>query len=156
MIVTSEEPNIHWGFLEVKGKNILDLGCSKFAASISTPEYFIESGADYVVGIDMGDMGWQHPKFKMVCMTITKTSQIQSLLDTYNPNIIKCDIEGWERTFEEIKELPNVNEIAIEYHDNTLKLMIERKLIEWGFGTPDLHQLFDIEIERMGVLHAKK
>jgi hypothetical protein len=34
--------------------------------------------------------------------------------------------------------------------------MIERKLIEWGFGTPDLHQLFDIEIERMGVLHAKK
>ena len=156
MIITSEEPNIHWGFLEVRGKNILDLGCSKFAATISTPEYFIENGANFVVGVDMGDMGWHHPKFKMECITITKTEQIQSLLSTYNYNLIKCDIEGWERVFEGINELPNIKEIAIEYHDNILKLMIERKLIEWGFGKPELHQLFDIETERMGVLHAKK
>ena len=109
-----------------------------------------------VIGIDLGYMQWTNPKLTMIPMTIQNTKQIQDLLAIHKPDIIKADIEGAEFVFDGIHELYNVKEIAIEYHDNELKGLIERKFNEWGFINPDLYQLFDIETERMGVLHARK
>ena len=155
--ITSEEPNIHWGFLNVQGRTVLDLGSSKFAATKSTPEYFIEEGAIKVIGIDLGlDTEYQNSSFTMIPMHISSKDQLQGLIDEHQPDVIKADIEGAEAHFKEIQSLPNVVELAIEYHDNDLKNLIESKLAEWGFDNWDLYQLFDIETERMGVLHAKK
>jgi hypothetical protein len=155
--ITSEEPNIHWGFLNVQGRTVLDLGSSKFAATKSTPEYFIEQGATKVVGIDIGlDTEYQNPSFTMLPMYIGSKEQLQDLINEHQPEVIKADIEGAEVHFKEIASIPSVVEIAIEYHDNDLKNLIESKLSEWGFSNCDLYQLFDIETERMGVLHAKK
>jgi 23S rRNA U2552 (ribose-2'-O)-methylase RlmE/FtsJ len=156
MRIGSEEPIDHWGFLDVKDKVILDLGCSPFHSSISTPQYFIKKGASKVIGIDLGYMQWTNDKLIMIPMTIQNTKQIQDLLAIHKPDIIKADIEGAEFVFGGIYELYNVKEIAIEYHDNELKVLMERKFDEWGFINPDLYQLFDIETERMGVLHARK
>ena len=41
---TDWNPLAHGGFLEKKDKVILELGCSPFHSSISTPQYFIENG----------------------------------------------------------------------------------------------------------------
>jgi hypothetical protein len=45
VFVESEEPDDHWGYLEVMGKRVLDLGCGYFGVdSTSTPAWFIEQG----------------------------------------------------------------------------------------------------------------
>ena len=50
----------------------------------------------------------------------------------------------------------SVNEIGIEYHDKLTKEMCERKFIEWGFNIVNQYQLFEEDINRIGVYHAKK
>ena len=105
MRIGSEEPIDHWGFLDVKDKVILDLGCSPFHSSISTPQYFIEKGASKVIGIDLGYMQWTNDKLIMIPMTIQNTKQIQDLLAIYKPDIIKADIEGAEFVFGGIYQL---------------------------------------------------
>jgi hypothetical protein len=156
--ITSEEPNIHWGFLDIKDKIVLDLGCARFHSSISTAEWFINNGATKVIGIDLGNEIIDSNQFIYHSLSIDTTQKIKGLIETYKPHIIKADIEGAERYFNEItlEDLGLVNEIAIEYHDNELKGIILQKIAEWGFGIVDTYQLMDIEIERMGVIHAKK
>jgi hypothetical protein len=155
--ITSEEPIDHWGFLNIENKIILDLGCGLFHSTISTPEWFIKNGAQKVIGIDLGNE-IEYDNFIYHAIAIDKPQQIKGLIETYKPHIIKADIEGAEIHFNEItlSDLGRVSEIAIEYHNNELKELILNKLSEWEFEIVDIYQLFDIEIERMGVIHAVK
>jgi len=155
--ITSEEPIDHWGFLNIENKIILDLGCGLFHSTISTPEWFIKNGAQKVIGIDLGNE-IEYDNFIYHAIAIDKAQQIKGLIETYKPHIIKADIEGAEIHFNEItlSDLGKVSEIAIEYHNNELKELILNKLSEWSFEIVDIYQLFDIEIERMGVIHAVK
>ena len=156
--ITSEEPIDHWGFLNIENKIILDLGCGRFHSSISTAEWFIQNEAQKVIGIDLGNEIIDSHKFIYHSLAIDKPQQIKGLIETYKPHIIKADIEGAEIHFNEVSlsDLGRVSEIAIEYHNNELKELILNKLSEWEFEIVDIYQLFDIEIERMGVIHTIK
>jgi hypothetical protein len=73
------------------------------------------------------------------------------------PEIIKCDIEGAERYFDEIEQLPtSVKQFAVEYHNNDLKNICEKAIQRWGFTNVELYQLFNENTDRVGVLHAWK
>lgn len=156
-IITSEEPKDHWGFLKIKDKVILDLGCGVFHSTISTHQWFIDDGASKVIGIDLGTE-IEYPKFIYHAMAIDSTQKIKGLIETYKPDIIKCDIEGAEIHFNGIEsaDLYNVNEIAVEYHNNELRDLIFDKLADWDFALLNIYQLFDIDTETMGVIHAVK
>lgn len=153
MKITSEEPIEHWYFLTPKDKIILDLGCNRFYSSISTAEWFIGEGAKELIGVDLSLCDFEHPNFINHIDIIDSTDKIKKYLQ-YNPQIIKCDIEGAEIYFDGIDELPSVEEIAIEYHTELIKPFIERKLNEWGFNKIITYQIFDEDINRIGVFHA--
>jgi len=40
--ITTEHPQEHWGFLNVQGKTVLDLGCGINSEHTPTPWYFLE------------------------------------------------------------------------------------------------------------------
>lgn len=154
--INSEEPDVHWNFLNVKDKRVLDLGCGKFYSSISTAEYFLNQGARSVIGIDLSDIGLDRYNFAMYIERIISTEQIEGLLIRYVPEIVKCDIEGAEKYLEGISEIPSVEEIAIEYHDAVTKEICKRKLKEWKFNDIELYQLLGEDINRIGVIYGTR
>ena len=87
-------------------------------------------------------------------------SKIKALRSSYeyNPDVVKCDIEGAEVHFADITadDMKSVSQFAVEYHDNDLKLLMEKKIKDWGFKNTDIHQLFDEDINRIGVIYAWK
>lgn len=154
--IISEEPNLHWNFLNFNEQIVLDLGCGKFYSSISTAEWFVENGAGLVVGVDLSDIGYQSDRFIMKVMNIDSTQKIKSLIDLYYPSVLKIDIEGAEIYLYDIPHLASVNQIGIEYHNEYLKELCERKFIDWGFKNTKLYQLFDESTDRIGVYYAWK
>ena len=154
--IISEEPNDHWCFLNSKDKIVLDLGCGKFYSSISTAEWFVNNGATMVTGVDLSNIGYEADNFIMKIKNIESTDDLDFLLRLTTPQIIKCDIEGAEIHFDKIDELPYTEQIAIEYHSEFLKELVERKVMEWGFTNKKLYQIFDEDINRIGVIFAWK
>lgn len=156
MKITSEEPEIHWPFLKVKDKVVLDLGCGLFYSKLATPDWFVNQGAKKVVGVDMANDNPTH--FIYHKKPILSKEDILDLLYEYKPEVIKCDIEGAEVYFKDItiEDMNSVNQFAVEYHDNDLKLLMEKKIKDWGFENSDTHQLFDENIDRIGVIYAWK
>ena len=155
MKITSEEPNIHWPFLNVENKVVLDLGCGLFYSSQTSARYFLDRGAKSVIGVDLGKLPVDGCTIYFQ-KNISSSEDLQDLINTFCPEIIKCDIEGAEVYFEGIAELKGVTEFAVEYHDNDLKLLMERKIAEWGFIDSKVYKLFDENIDRIGVIYAWK
>lgn len=155
--ITSEEPVDHWGFLNVKDKVVLDLGCSKFHSTIPTYEWFLQQEASKVIGIDLEEEQ-SNENFTFYRLCIDSDEKIKNLLQEHPIDVIKADIEGAEKYFKNItqEDFKDVTELAIEYHDEEMKELVLSKLAEWAFGIVDTYQLFDIDIARMGVIHAKK
>lgn len=154
-IIRSEEPIDHWGFLDIKGKTILDLGCGKFSSTISTADWFLLNGASKVIGVDMGSNEYLDD-VHYIQMCIDSKEKLQTLIRDYEPQIIKADIEGAEIHFNELSSLGNTIELAIEYHSGELKEIVLNVIERHGFRVENIYQLNDIELERMGVIHAKK
>lgn len=154
-IIKSEEPIDHWGFLDIKGKVILDLGCGKFSSTISTADWFLLNGASKVIGVDMGSNEYLDD-VHYIQMCIDSKEKLQTLIRDYEPQIIKADIEGAEIYFNELSSLGNTIELAIEYHSGKLKEIVLSVIERHGFRVENIYQLNDIELERMGVIHAKK
>lgn len=153
--ITSEEPIEHWRFLRPQGKIVLDLGCGKFYSSISTAQWFLDQGASFVIGVDLGKENIIDDKFIAYAKAIQSKEDIEYFLK-YNPQLIKSDIEGAEMYFKDIAAIPSLEEIAIEYHDeNTNKICVD-KLKEWGFVNIQQYQLFNEDVNRIGVYHAWK
>lgn len=154
-IIRSEEPIDHWGFLDIKGKTILDLGCGKFSSTISTADWFLLNGASKVIGVDMGSNEYLDD-VHYIQMCIDSKEKLQTLIRDYEPQVIKADIEGAEIYFNELSSLGNTIELAIEYHSGELKEIVLNVIERHGFRVENIYQLNDIELERMGVIHAKK
>lgn len=154
--VTSEEPSNHWGFINFKDKIILDLGCGKFHSSISTYDWFLQNGAKQVIGVDLGNETSENINFIYSSGAINSKERLLNLINEYNPEIIKSDIEGAEIHFKDINNLHSVKEFAIEYHSADLKNMLIDKFATWGFDYVEEIQLMDCNIEEQGVLYAKK
>jgi len=154
--IRNEEPIEHWGYLDIKDKVILDLGCGKFQASISTAEWFIQNGASKVIGVDLEPTFISHPQLVYHSMEINSPNNLIGLISEYNPDIIKADIEGAEEHFEPLENILNVKQFVIEYHSSALKQLILRKLNEWGFNDIEEIQLLSCNINEQGVIYARK
>jgi predicted RNA methylase len=154
-IIKSEEPIDHWGFLDIKGKTILDLGCGKFSSTISTADWFLLNGASKVIGVDMGSNEYLDA-VHYIQMCIDSKEKLQNLIRDFEPQIIKADIEGAEIHFKELSSLGNTIELAVEYHSSELKETMLEVVERHGFTIQNIYQLNDIDLGRMGVIHAKK
>jgi SAM-dependent methyltransferase len=154
--ITSEEPKEHWSFLNSKDKIVLDLGCGKFYSSISTAQWFLNEGANKVIGVDLKEEPIDDPKFVPYAKAISSKEDLEYFF-YYMPEVIKCDIEGAEKYFKDIDQLPSsVTQFAVEYHDNETKNICQDRLNRWGFKNIELYQLFNENTNRIGVFHAWK
>jgi hypothetical protein len=153
--INTEEPEIHWSFLEVKDKIVLDLGCGKFYSSVSTAQWFLDKEAKLVIAVDLHKEPINDERLIPYAIAISKKEDIEYFLK-YNPEVIKCDIEGAEKYFNDILELTSVKQIAIEYHDELTNEICLNRLKEWGFINIDQYQLFDENVNRIGVYYAWK
>lgn len=154
--ITSEEPDNHWGFINFKDKIVLDLGCGKFHSTISTYDWFLQNGAKQVIGVDLGNETSEDINFIYSGGEVNSKERLLKLLNEYNPQVIKSDIEGAEIHFKDIENLHSVKEFAIEYHSADLKNMLLNRFAVWGFDYIEEIQLMDCNLDEQGVLYAKK
>ena len=119
----TEEPQEHWEYVEADGKRVLDLGCGFFGGAHphSTPEFFLERGAVSVVGVDMTLDNLQHitdPNIALIQLRIDSPEEIEALIKRFEPEVIKCDIEGGEMHLFAMSEgvFNSVEQYAVEVH----------------------------------------
>lgn len=166
-IVNSEDPLEHWSDIQnVEGKIVMDLGCGwLFQNHQSTPEYFINRGAKHLIGVEAAcseieKLNTLYPTQTFVCKTILTEGDLKELFNTYKPEVIKMDIEGYESVINQMisEDWSSVEEIGVEYHNPTCKLILETKLVEFGFKITNVNQFgwFCTDTNIMGILHAKR
>jgi hypothetical protein len=166
-IVNSENPTEHWSNIQnIQDKTVLDLGCGwLFQPHESTPEYFINRGANKVIGVDAScgeieKLKQTYPNHTFICKTITSAENLIDLILEYNPSVIKMDIEGYESHMKYItpEQFSCVEEIAIEYHNPECKKILIEKLNEFSFEIFAINQFgwFCTDINQMGIMHAKR
>jgi hypothetical protein len=167
--IESENPEQHWGFLNVSNKVVLDMGCSFWDSGkgnnwLSSTEYFVKQGAKKVIGFDedqkeidkYNELYGGNKVYHIFKLSLRHSNDLQRLLDLHKPEVIKCDIEGSEILFLDIEKLEGVEQIAIEYHDNETKKMCEKMLPSWGFKNIELYKLHHHPTETAGVYNAWK
>lgn len=136
--INSEEAPIHWQFAHVAHKRVLDLGCGNFNTLAQNEHtdsvgYFLTQGASFVLGIDDNpkDIAYLVQKhhdaiqdgrlhlLKCRCETV---SDLETLLTTYQINVVKSDIEGFEFLLEWLPEsvCDTLDSCYIEAHGGNL------------------------------------
>jgi hypothetical protein len=164
-IIYSENPYEHWSDItDVSGKIVLDLGCGWInQGHESTTEYFIKRGAAKIIGVDINESEIQklqaiYPNHVFICKAIETKTDLFDLIAQYKPEVVKMDIEGFEKVLKFLGSLLTVNEVAVEYHDNECKNIILTKLDELRFDVFAINSFgyHCLDIEIMGVIHAKK
>ena len=164
-IITSEKPDEHWGFLNVKDKMVLDLGCGINSEHTPTPWYFInDKKASFVVGVDSDNNSYQWFKQNFVVKNfipimdwVDRWEKIRMYIDYWQPEVIKMDIEGSEIFMNAVDaaHFKGVKEIGIEYHNLPCLLSCESKLKEAGFKL-EYYKFEHLDIDYQGVLYAYK
>jgi hypothetical protein len=166
--ILSEKSEHHWPFLNTKGSILLDLGCGRHDTPYlpDTTSVYLGQEAKKVISIDASQSeidffntsGLDSNKFTFICKKIESKYDILSLINEYNPTVIKCDIEEYEMCFYDItkEEMSNVIEIAIEYHNLDIRLRIAEKINEWGFTIHSEGKFSFVHAPQMGVLFATK
>ena len=166
-VVHSENPIEHWSDIsDVQDKIVMDLGCGwLFQPFQSTPEYFISRGAKSLIGVEADGGEVQklkglYPNHTFICKTILSETDLIELFETYRPEVIKMDIEGYESVIDRmtIEQWSSIEEIGVEYHNPTCKEILERKLTEFGFEITSINNFgwFCTDINQMGIMHAKR
>ena len=178
--IYSENSQHHWGPINVKDRNVLDLGCGRSwtkELNHSSSIYFGECGAKSVVSVDaskseidyFNSVNPDKNKYTFLCMRIDGIDDIRYLLSKYKFDAIKCDIEGFETAFYNITklEMEDVKEFALEYHSSEILNNMTLKLIEWGFTihtkakftyNEDFKYLGSVNVDpsNMGVIFSSK
>jgi hypothetical protein len=145
--VSSEDPILHWEFVNVAGKRVLDLGCGDFGRYGSLPymsslEFFLSKGAEYVVGVDQNTSDINkilntvsYKNYKTIEMSITNSLDIFDLVKNENIKILKSDIEGGEiHLFNAADEdFCSIDEYYIETHGEILHQEGIEKLKNCGY-----------------------
>lgn len=164
-VIYSENPYEHWSDItDVNGKIVLDLGCGWIEQGHeSTTEYFIKRGAAKIIGVDINEAEIQklqaiYPDHVFIRKAVETKTDLFDLIAKYKPEVVKMDIEGFEKLLKFLGSLLTVREIAIEYHNNECKNIILTKLDELGFDILAVNRFgyFCTDVEIMGVIHAKK
>jgi predicted RNA methylase len=129
--------NHHWKYVSFKGKTILDLG----ADYGSTADYFLANGAKKVVAVE-GNHDYARKLFqnfssdkRVVCIQkwISSGKDINQLIKTFLPDIVKVDIEGEEKTLLNV-DVAKVKEWLIETHTEELYNAIQKFFRQNGFN----------------------
>lgn len=169
-IILSEDSSVHWKNLDVTGKRVLDLGCGLWGVSDmkeSSPVYFKNKGATQIIGIDSNneDLETFNKYFKehfldqsqFLCKMITTPNDVLELIQKYEIEAIKCDIEGFEKVLFKLEkgQLERVQHISVEYHNHALMLEMLYTLNRWGFHVTK-HSLFGYGNFYLGVLTATR
>lgn len=121
-----EDYNIHWGFASFKYKIIIDFG----ADFGSTVEYFLIKGASKVIAVEGNPTlsskllidFFNNPKVICIEQFINTPEHFREIISQYPADIIKVDIEGYEK---HLLHIPiniflSVNEYLIETHTSEL------------------------------------
>lgn len=145
------EPDIHWptSITNVYDKTILDLGCGSDGYKdqepwISTVEYWLLRGAKKIIGIEANskDAEYLNNKFskldgkvKVINDSIQSSTQIQNLINEYDIQIVKSDIESFEYHFLDVDDssFSKIDEYYIETHDDideSIEQSIYGKLVD--------------------------
>jgi hypothetical protein len=171
--IESEDSSDHWRYLQPKGKNVLDLGCGRWCSREGSwdnlvyeefsPIYIGLSGAKKVIGIDasineiefFNKRSCNEEQFTFIHDTISSPEQIKYLINEYNINCIKCDIEGSEIQFFPFTkdDFSHIDMFAVEYHTDAIKDIFYEKLPQWGFNITAHGKMW---IGGMGVIFAAK
>jgi hypothetical protein len=163
--IVSELPTDHWNMLQVKDKRVLDLGCGRMWDNPTTPQYFLDEGANSVIGVEMwpNERIWFFENVKDVRLTvitdeIKTVEQLKGYLLIFKPQVIKCDIEGMEKLFMDFtaKDFETVEQMAMEYHGPDMKKMVEDKYLTWGFKEIFGFTMDNFNKEEQGVIYIKK
>lgn len=162
--IKSEEPRDHWGMLNCKGHIVLDLGCGRHGTSVSTPEFFLNKGATKVYGVEMSHSekpyydSLNNPGLKVFTDQVTTIQQLYYYLVLLAPEVIKMDIEGYECLLAEIStdDMATVQEIAVEYHTQALRHLIEHNFRRLNFEHVEFYELTGFNPEEQGVIYLKK
>ena len=163
-IISSESPAIHWPEINVNNKRVLDLGCGRWEATEieeTTPHYFLQQGAELVVGIDSSDEETQYfrnqklPNTKFATLKIEHKDTLLQIIKHFNINVIKSDIEGKETLFLYLtkEDMSNIDTLYIEYHGQYIREQLEVKLPELGFNITKIGTLW---LDGFGVIFADK
>lgn len=134
----SENPQLHWKYIECKDQVAIDLGCGRWEhveyrdqSWPTTPEYLLQLGACkvYAFDIDAKEIEWYKnnlcTRYSNLVAFTSNINSINTIRDIYQqckPDVVKCDIEGNEKFLLELtdEEFIRVNFYAIETHSDWL------------------------------------
>jgi len=164
-IITSESPDIHWGFLPVENETILDLGCGiNNQEFLPTPIYWIQNKAKIVYGIDPSPQSYEWFKSNYVVHNfinimdyVDRIEKFELYFGSIKPTVVKVDVEGSEVLLNALKPefLKSVKHIGIEYHNLSCLLSCERLLLDNGYELK--YYKFDhLPVDYQGVLYGFK
>ena len=152
--IYGEDYDQHWNFTTFKNKVILDLG----ADYGSTAYYFLRKGASKVVAVE-GDtvlaskLKTNSKKFDKIVPIetfIDSSEKIEKLISHYHPDLVKVDIEGYEKLLLNVYNIANVNEWLIEAHTEQLYDSIVKFFLAHGFSTRSFLYLSN----KLKIIHA--
>lgn len=154
-IITTENPECHWGFANVKNRTVLDLGCGrvwntdrerssdKHLHWPDTPQFFLNRGARKVIGVD--PRGYEILRYSdeylyndgkgLFLQGSVETKEdmeyyLKHLLSEHGESCVKCDIEHHESVIAELDDhiISRVDEWYVECHTNELYEKVVSKL----------------------------
>jgi hypothetical protein len=134
--VNNENPKEHWQYINFQPNEIaVDFGCGRWegveerdSSWMTTPEYLLSLGAEYVYGFDKDEkeINWFNEKFmyvqqmKFIQKDLSLSDAMLNIISDLEPDIVKCDIEKYEINLLYIPTLifRTVRLYAIETHRN--------------------------------------
>lgn len=138
--IRSELPGEHWGFLGVRGRVVLDVGCGTMGGpdGRNTAGYFGAAGAVRVIGVDVDDRSFASVTGDNVVLKklrVAGAADVTALLREHRPDVVKYDIEGGEIALPDVNadDARRVSEWAVEYHDPATREASLRALTGWGY-----------------------
>jgi hypothetical protein len=152
--IYNESYDKHWNFTSFENKVILDLG----ADYGSTAYYFLRKGASKVIAVEgnpqlASKLKFNSQKFKKIVPLenfIDNSEKIENLISDYHPDLVKVDIEGYEKLLTNI-DVTKVKEWLIEAHSKELYLTLAKFYLKCGFCVRSFRYRKDLM-----VIHAYK
>lgn len=143
-VSSTEHPAEHWPYINVTGQRVLNLGCGNFgllnhSQDVDEVGFFLQQQPEHMVGVDMNadDIAALTQRYApaihagqltLLTQKCETVQSLQHLIDTYQINTIKSDIEGFEFLFEWLPTsyVQKIHRWYIEAHGNNLIRSIKR------------------------------
>lgn len=160
-IIGSEDPRHHWKDITCTGMTVLDLGAGNFGGQhdqdyATTSDYWLQHGATKVYAVDANaaDLAvLTDPRIECYCECVVSAEMIADYYSRWQPDMVKCDIEGSEKNLFDLPPdtfaLPRA--YALETHTVELLDRCAELLHQHGYTVhwiarhehaPDVHALY--------------